>query len=92
MAHGCAHSMLHREAIGGGICDDALYRSGLSNQPEHEANGLAADIPMPHHLIHEAMDDGCGTIGLPAEFLQVSGSAMSVRTGVPYGSRSRATP
>ena len=29
IAHKIAHFILHREAIGDGIVDDALYRSGL---------------------------------------------------------------
>jgi Zn-dependent peptidase ImmA (M78 family) len=84
MAHECAHFILHREAIGDGIYDDALYRSGLPNKLEYEANRMAADILMPHHLISQALDDGYSTIEELADLFEVSRSAMSIRMGVPY--------
>ncbi len=86
MAHECAHYILHRDAIGDGIYDDALYRSGLPNKMEYEANRMAADILMPHHLISEALDNGLDSIQSLAELFQVSQSAMSIRMGVPYES------
>ena len=42
IAHEIAHFILHRGEIGNGITDDMLYRSGLSNQQEAQANMLAA--------------------------------------------------
>jgi Zn-dependent peptidase ImmA (M78 family) len=53
IAHELAHLMLHAEAIGDGITDDALYRSALDHyDPELEraANRFAADILMPTSL------------------------------------------
>jgi Zn-dependent peptidase ImmA (M78 family) len=47
VAHEIAHFLLHRDHIGGGIRDDVLYRSALSDAREAEANRLAADILMP---------------------------------------------
>ncbi len=46
IAHEIAHYILHREEIGDGLIDDALYRSGLSNKKEADANKLAAEILM----------------------------------------------
>lgn len=51
VAHEIAHFLLHRDQIGGGIADDVLYRSGLSDHREAEANKLAAEILMPRYQI-----------------------------------------
>ncbi|MGX9463057.1 ImmA/IrrE family metallo-endopeptidase [Shewanella sp. A14] len=51
LAHEIAHFLLHRDLIGDGITDDALFRSKLSTAIETEANNLAADILMPMHLL-----------------------------------------
>lgn len=84
IAHELAHYVLHREVIGDGVYDDALYRSGLPNKIEYEANRMAADILMPHHLINDALDNGYNTIEGLAKLFEVSRSAMSIRIGVPY--------
>lgn len=86
IAHEIAHFVLHRDKIGDGIVDDALYRSGLSSRQEAEANRLAADILMPWHLINDAMRNGYNTIDGLAKLFDVSKSAMSIRLGVPYES------
>jgi predicted transcriptional regulator len=83
IAHEIAHFILHKDAIGDGIVEDALYRSGLSNKQEAEANKLAADILMPWHLINQAMNARINTIHDLADIFQVSESAMSIRLGVP---------
>lgn len=83
IAHEIAHFLLHENKIGDGIVDDALYRSGLSNKEEAEANKLAAEILMPWHLINSAMNKTSMTISDLAEMFQVSESAMSIRLGVP---------
>ncbi len=82
IAHEIAHYLLHKEAIGDGIVEDALYRSGLSNKMEAEANRFAAEILMPWNLINIYMSDGV-TIPKLASIFQVSESAMSIRLGVP---------
>jgi hypothetical protein len=40
IAHEIAHVVLHPHLIGDGITDDALLRSGLSNELEAQANKL----------------------------------------------------
>jgi Zn-dependent peptidase ImmA (M78 family) len=78
--------LLHRERLAGGITDDVLYRSRLSDDLEREANRLAADIIMPASLIQEALimhgtlkpDDRYKKI---AELAQVSLAAIKIRTG-----------
>jgi len=83
IAHELAHFLLHTDAIGDGIVEDALYRSGLSNKQESEANKLAADILMPWHLIFDQMSKGQKTIKDLADVFQVSESAMAIRLGIP---------
>ena len=84
IAHEIAHFVLHRDLIGRGISDDALYRSGLNNSVEAQANRLAADILMPWHLIDPYIENGISDIGVLADTFKVSKSAMSIRMGVPY--------
>lgn len=83
IAHEIAHYVLHRHLIGDEMLDDYLYRSGLSNSAEWEANALAADILMPRHLISLARSKGIQNIPDLAEAFNVSESAMSIRLGVP---------
>ena len=84
IAHEIAHFALHRNLIGDGITDDALYRSNMSNAVEAQANRMAADILMPWHLIGEATDQGINTVEALAQHFDVSKSTMSIQLGVPY--------
>ncbi|HML91885.1 ImmA/IrrE family metallo-endopeptidase [Methyloceanibacter sp.] len=84
IAHEIAHFVLHQEEIGDGVFDDAMYRSGLPQRAEFEANRLAADILMPWHLLNQAMATPDYTVASLADHFQVSKSAMSIRLGVPY--------
>jgi hypothetical protein len=87
VAHEIAHFLLHRDHIGTGISDDVLYRSGLSDQREAEANRLAADILMPDEAVRQAYHAARGQEGdeavleLAARF-GVSEAAMSIRLGM----------
>lgn len=83
IAHEIAHYVLHRDLIGDGIADDALYRSTLSNKIESQANSFAADILMPWHLLNPVLRN-IDNISQLAEMFQVSKSAMSIRLGFPY--------
>jgi Zn-dependent peptidase ImmA (M78 family) len=83
VAHEIAHYLLHRDRIGDGLEDDALFRSGLSTIEEVQANKLAARILMPFHLLRREMSAGNRTLpGLAARF-EVSQKAMSIRLGLP---------
>lgn len=84
VAHEVAHHVLHLDSIGDGITDDALYKSGLSNRQEAQANRLAADILMPWKLLDPLLDNGEANITELADIFLVSKSAMSIRLGVPY--------
>lgn len=83
VAHELAHFLLHREHIGAGVSDDALYRSSLSDAREAEANRLAAQILMPRERIRAAFAETTGPIEerikALSEIFGVSEAAMSIR-------------
>lgn len=82
IAHEIAHFILHRPMIGDALYDDAMYRSGLSNAQEREANRVAADILMPWHLLNRENRLTMTPKEL-AEKYMVSETAMRIRLGLP---------
>jgi Zn-dependent peptidase ImmA (M78 family) len=50
LAHEIGHYILHRDLIGDGIVDDAMYRSKLDSYLETQANQYAAFVLMPPAL------------------------------------------
>ena len=64
--------------------DDALYRSGLSNSIEVQANKLAADILMPWTYLENDVIEYESDVAALAERYNVSRAAMEVRLGI-YG-------
>ena len=85
IAHEISHFILHRDMIGDGFTDDALYRSsGVTNHMERQANYLAANILMPWDLINAELEKGVSSIKELAETFRVSLSSMSIRLGVPH--------
>lgn len=83
IAHECAHAILHPDLIGDGITDDALYRSGLSNRVEMQANRLAADILMPRDELARLIHNGVTSVRELAARFGVSDQAMAIRIGTP---------
>lgn len=84
VAHELAHFLLHKQYIGTGITDDALYRSNQSSRIEAEANRLAADIVMPTTPVRQAAEElsRAGVVDLStalAERFGVSTAAMSIK-------------
>jgi hypothetical protein len=79
VAHEVAHYLRHSHLISREIVDDALYRSALSSPMEAQANALAAEILMPHHLLTPIAQ----LVSLEdlAEKFQVSNQAMRIRLG-----------
>lgn len=81
-AHELAHFLLHRDLIGEGLTDDVLYRSGLSDRKESEANRLAADILMPTTLLQSEMKKLTtpteDSVQVLAKKFQVSADAMRI--------------
>lgn len=84
IAHELAHYILHEARIGDGVFDDALYRSGLSNAEEAQANALAADILMPWRHLKGYISKYGDDVGTLAQIFDVSKNAMAIRVGVPY--------
>ena len=84
IAHELGHYVLHKNLIGDGLLDDALYRSGLSNLIESEANRFAADILMPKAMVRAAIAKE-DSIERLAEQFEVSPQAMAIRLQVPHG-------
>lgn len=84
IAHEIAHYVLHRGLIGEELADDSLYRSGLSNAIEAQANRLAADILMPFGLIDSAKSRGIHSVADLAQAFNVLEAAMGIRLGVSF--------
>lgn len=86
LAHEIAHFLLHRDRLINGITDDVLYRSGLTDDLERQANRLAADIIMPDNLIQSALLAMSNLkpeekLKRLSELAQVSLAAIKIRLG-----------
>lgn len=79
LAHEIAHYALHRDRIGDGINDDKLYRSGLPDALERQANQYAATILMPAPLVRQAYAQGKTTPVELAAIFQVSPAVAEIR-------------
>jgi len=80
IAHECAHFLLHRDKIGDGITDDAMYRSDkMTTQDEFAANNKAADLLMPRNLVLKYVAEGTSDANTLAHLFEVSVPAMQVR-------------
>lgn len=79
IAHEIAHYVLHRDLIGDGITDDALYRSPLGEWYERQANKMAADILMPPQLLRSLYRRGMVALAQLAGAFDVSVDAMRIR-------------
>jgi len=80
LAHEIAHYVLHRDLIGDGITDNAMYRSRLSNELETQANRFAANILMPPRLVRQVyVTEGTRDLASLTERFKVSVEAMRIR-------------
>ena len=85
VAHECAHFLRHRDKIGDGIFDDAMYRSEkMNSQEEFEANNTAAELLMPRALVVRYVRQGFSDVPKLATKFQVSDAAMRVRMRYIY--------
>ncbi len=87
VAHEIGHYLIHRDQIGTGIRDDALYRSSLSDAREAQANRLAADLLMPMGLVKNWLDKAEllkveDALSFFADKFNVSEAAMKIRLGL----------
>ncbi len=83
IAHELAHLILHPNLVGDELFDDDLYRSGLSNVVERQANKFAQRILMPDHLLQEAIAQFGPDPTVLARNFGVSEEAMRLRLGLP---------
>ncbi|MGQ5719910.1 ImmA/IrrE family metallo-endopeptidase [Pseudochrobactrum asaccharolyticum] len=80
IAHEIAHYILHRDLIGDGIIDNALYRDNrLGDTRERQANRYAATLLMPRPLVQKAWQEGVTSPELLAEHFQVSQAVADIR-------------
>lgn len=79
VAHEIAHFVLHRDLIGDGFSEDAMYRGPLGGSSEIQANRLAADILMPYFLIESEYSSGTEDHYNLARRFEVSPRAMEIR-------------
>lgn len=78
IAHEIAHYVLHRDLIGDGLIDNAMYRSKLSDEFERQADSLAAKILLPAEAVREAFRTTKSYAGL-ARLFEVSDAALRIR-------------
>jgi Zn-dependent peptidase ImmA (M78 family) len=79
IAHEIGHYVLHRDLIGDGISDDAMYRSRLGGFYETQANQYAAYILMPPGLFRQKFREGAKTADALAGIFDVSSLAAEYR-------------
>ncbi|HEX4158822.1 MAG TPA: ImmA/IrrE family metallo-endopeptidase [Rhizomicrobium sp.] len=79
MAHEIAHYILHRDLIGDGIEDDAMYRSRLGGYLETQANHYAAYVLMPPPLFRATYRSGVKSYPDLARHFAVSQQAAEIR-------------
>jgi Zn-dependent peptidase ImmA (M78 family) len=79
LAHEISHFLLHRDQIGDGITDSALYRSKLGDYIETEANRLAAQLLMPRLLVRTFFKSGIQSLSQLCGMFRVSDDAMRIR-------------
>lgn len=77
-AHEIAHYVLHRDLIGEGVVDNALYRSNLRDDYERQADSLAAKILLPSAAMRDAYQHTKSYAGL-AELFHASTEAIRIR-------------
>lgn len=90
-AHELGHFLLHRELIGEGLDDNAMYRSDLTKghyknikvnkSHEIEANKMAAILLMPEKAVRAEASKPNATKESMAEIFEVSAEAMGYRLG-----------
>ena len=82
VAHEIAHFLRHRDRIGNRLVDDRMYRSGIGDTREFEADRLAAQLLIPGLLLGEMQNAGIKTPRELAMKFDVSLPAMERRLGI----------
>ena len=80
LAHELAHFLLHRDRLdGGSVVDNALYRSGLPDEIEYEANRMAAELLIPKNLLLTLWRAGVRGVHQLADTFGASEAAVRIR-------------
>ncbi len=79
LAHEISHFLLHKDQIGDGIEDNALYRSRLGGFMETQANAMAAELLMPAKLLRTLWRAGFRSIHQLSDKFEVSEEALRIR-------------
>jgi Zn-dependent peptidase ImmA (M78 family) len=79
LAHELGHFILHRDLIGDGLIDDAMYRSKLGEWYERQANRWAADTLMPAGVVRGLYRGGMKSFAELSNALDVSEDAIRIR-------------
>lgn len=79
IAHEIGHYMLHRHVFGDAVEDTVLYRSGLPDTKEYEANRFAAHLLVPDHLLRREILAGRAATNILVDRFHVSPEAMRIR-------------
>lgn len=80
LAHEIGHFVLHRDQLGAGIVDNAMYRSRLSSELETQANRFAAELLMPANLVFQLYrQENIRSLHALADRFDVSVDAMRTR-------------
>jgi hypothetical protein len=79
IAHEMAHYVLHRDLIGDGVTDNAMYRSSLSDEFERQADQLAGKILLPAQAVKDAYRAGNVSFAKLSEMFTASQDAIRIR-------------
>lgn len=82
IGHELAHFLRHRDRIRNRLVDDRMYRSGLGETVEREADALAADLLMPRRMIGVLRAQGVSRAEELANRFDVSLEAMERRLSI----------
>ncbi|MDT8330167.1 ImmA/IrrE family metallo-endopeptidase [Roseomonas gilardii] len=79
LAHEIAHYLLHQDLFGDSLEDSEMYRSGLPEPVEYEANRYAADLLMPANLVRTLFRAGVKSLNHLSDAFDVSEGALRIR-------------
>jgi Zn-dependent peptidase ImmA (M78 family) len=79
LAHEIPHFILYKHLMQGVITDNEMYRSGLSDQVEMEANRLAGELLMPASLMKDYWRRGIKALSTLGQKFGASEEAIRIR-------------
>jgi putative zinc finger/helix-turn-helix YgiT family protein len=79
ISHELAHFVLHGDVVGDGIVHDVMYRSGLADWRERQANRMAAEILLPASLVRRHFREKSRALASFIQAFDVSGDVARIR-------------